>query len=854
MSKRSATIVVAGDVCVDWLEVSVPPTDAADSGHAPPPNWQLYPGTRMVAKPGGALLLAEFVRHATGRNVITHHIENPEEIPCEKIIHSVLELDEFPYSSDEKDAKNTVYRVKQYRGFAGPVKGVPEPLGMKDDDPSAPLVILDDAGNGFRDAQKAWPAAIRRKGKKPIVVLKMSRPLMKGGLWERVTSLHSERLVVVVSADDLRAEGANISRGLSWERTATDFAWQMACNPSLMPLSNCVHLVVRFGIDGAICCTKGKDGAESRLYYDPLLAEGEFHDTCPETMSGLNSAFCAALAKRLTKEGMKGLGEGVRDGIIGSRRLFRQGFGADADQLDYPGAELFGADEGDTRQIADVLVPPPTETGAPDPEFWCILKKDISGLGLEQFAYDIVVRGETAALEGKGVPVGQFGLLKTIDRTEIESYRSIRNLMREYLATAKPKRPLSIAVFGPPGSGKSFGVTQVAEGVARDEIGKLEFNISQFGSPTDLVSALHKVRDVVLEGKVPLVFFDEFDSSFGDTKLGWLKYFLAPMQDGAFKEGETMHPIGKAIFVFAGGTSGTFAEFARERPEGQHAGPFPGDFRDAKGPDFVSRLRGYVNVLGPNPLEEGSNLFMIRRGMLVRMLLEQKAKHLIDGGKRARIDEGVLRALIKLPRYKHGVRSIAAIIDMSMLAGRKSFEQAALPPAKQLELHVDADAFSQLVARDVLLGAAREKIARAIHEKYLRDQKGKKSDDDPVMRPWNQLAEEYKESNRQQADQIPKKLRKIGCGFSPVTGRDPVKIKFTSEEVEVLSEMEHERYVSERRLAGWTLGPRDDKKKTSPHLIPWDDLEDEVREWDRQAVRGIPEFMADAGFEIYRLH
>jgi hypothetical protein len=35
-----------------------------------------------------------------------------------------------------------------------------------------------------------------------------------------------------------------------------------------------------------------------------------------------------------------------------------------------------------------------------------------------------------------------------------------------------------------------------------------------------------------------LVFFDEFDSSF-EVKLGWLKYFLAPMQDEVFREGDS---------------------------------------------------------------------------------------------------------------------------------------------------------------------------------------------------------------------------------------------------------------------------------------------------------------------------
>ena len=102
------------------------------------------------------------------------------------------------------------------------------------------------------------------------------------------------------------------------------------------------------------------------------------------------------------------------------------------------------------------------------------------------------------------------------------------------------------------------------------------------------------MRDIGLSGKIPLVFWDEFDTSLEETPLGWLRYFLAPMQDGKFQEGQINHPIGRAIFVFAGGTSSSMAEFDKGTEE---------NFKSAKGPDFVSRLKGYINVLGPNPVK-----------------------------------------------------------------------------------------------------------------------------------------------------------------------------------------------------------------------------------------------------------
>src|ERR1019366_2436954 len=156
----------------------------------------------------------------------------------------------------------------------------------------------------------------------------------------------------------------------------------------------------------------------------------------------------------------------------------------------------------------------------------------------------VVTEGPAAALAH--VPVARFGALLTADRREIESFRAIGNLLREYLS-APQEKPISIAVFGPPGAGKSFGVAQVTEHAARAAQGRkvepLEFNLSQFASLADLIAAFHLVRDCALSAAVPLVFFDEYDSAFG-TELGWLRYFLAPMQDGRFREGGHAHPLG----------------------------------------------------------------------------------------------------------------------------------------------------------------------------------------------------------------------------------------------------------------------------------------------------------------------
>jgi hypothetical protein len=160
------------------------------------------------------------------------------------------------------------------------------------------------------------------------------------------------------------------------------------------------------------------------------------------------------------------------------------------------------------------------------------------------------------------------------------------------------------------------------------------------------------------------------------------------MQDGVFAEADVTHPLGPSIFVFAGGTSTTFQHFAA-----------PGDEvldRQAKKSDFISRLRGYMDVLGPNPAGPEDVAFVLRRALLLHSLLRRSAPGLFTD-RRLNIDEGLLNALLHVESFRHGARSMEAIIAMSALTGKASFERSALPAPRQLALHVDADGFLSLL-------------------------------------------------------------------------------------------------------------------------------------------------------------
>jgi hypothetical protein len=833
-------IVVAGDMSFDWFEVLASPESRENEENLECVNWLNYPQVNRMVKMGGAPLLAEFIVQTTDAQVVFPQIDDVEGIPSENFIHSYTTLEKFPRAQGKTIKKDAVYRIKAFKGYSGPEDSKVAFIPFTDDDPNADIVVLHDEGNGFRNDQSVWPKVLKG-GNKPLVLFRMSYPLFEGKLWETIRKKHAARTILFLDADDLRERGVKISRRLSWERTAKDFVWQMASNPELLGLNSFAFVVVRFGMEGAILHTRRGGRVKSQLFFDPIFGEDGFSEEYPGRMCGVDAAFAASLTAELMKKALDGMEPGTRQGLLSSRKLWQLGFGQNYLQLKYPVPEIFKYSSEDKKSIADVIIPNPTVTEPSDPDYWCILD-DLCLSGLEQVAFNFVIQGKDPALDR--IPVGQFRYLRSYDRSEIESFRSIKNLISEYLDSPGIGRPLSIAVFGAPGSGKSFGVTEVAESVAPGRLSKLEFNLSQIHSTDDLVAAFHIVRDVALTGKIPIVFFDEFDSEF-DGKLGWLKYFLAPMQDGQFRDGEAIHPIGRAIFVFAGGTCSTFTQFAKEKGDEE--------FKGAKGPDFVSRLRGYVDIKGPNPVSDDDRLFVVRRAIFLRFLLQKNAKNIFDVKKRCRIDPGVLRAMIKVPYFKHGVRSMQAILEMSLLSGRRRFEQAALPSPKQLRLHVDEEIFSRLVVRDVLLGSAREVIAQTIHEYYRKNNEGKRKDNDPAMADWDNLQEDLRESNRQQADHIPVKLKAIRCDFAPVVGREPKLLTLKKKEIEIMAEIEHDRFVAERFSQGWSAGKRNATKKTSPYLVGWDKIPENIKDYDRNTVRLIPELLAKAGFEIYRL-
>ena len=69
--------------------------------------------------------------------------------------------------------------------------------------------------------------------------------------------------------------------------------------------------------------------------------------------------------------------------------------------------------------------------------------------------------------------------------------------------------------------------------------------------------------------------------------------------------------------------------------------------------------------------------------------------------------------------------------------------------------------------------------------------------------------------------------------------------------VETLAANNHDQWAQQRMQAGWTYGVlRDDSRKTHPDLVPFDELPEGEKEYDRVSVVETIKAVLALGYEI----
>ncbi len=248
---------------------------------------------------------------------------------------------------------------------------------------------------------------------------------------------------------------------------------------------------------------------------------------------------------------------------------------------------------------------------------------------------------------------------------EFSRATTFKRMLADYAVRKEVSRPICLAVFGPPGSGKSTIIKSIIKDLKASYKAVPEINLSQLISSADLSRYLAPVVGILASQKIPVIFFDEFDSTQGDRPLGWLKTFLGMMQDGLFNIGGDVTEIRKALLVFAGGTAETMLQFQ------ERAVADADSYRKNKVPDFISRLHGFLDVQGLNG-EDSDRIN--RRALALKFQLGKR-----DMNSPIAIEDGLLRNLLWTAHFIHHNRSLQAIVDSSELTDKTTFDVSCLP-------------------------------------------------------------------------------------------------------------------------------------------------------------------------------
>jgi hypothetical protein len=804
------------------------------------------------------------IRDSYLRWVIT---ENKKKESKEHLIENKSPCD-VASEIDDNDHRELLCRLDEKLGFGGKTDTSdeiwlkPDP-GLNNEDYDT--IIIDEAGIGYRNCEEAWPDFSKAKK----IILKTTYPLCESILWEKLLE-HKDKLITIVKLNQIKHYNIKVSNDISWEQTALDIVYGLHKDLTLRSLLKSRELIVTIGTAGAIVIKTDEEQRmnEYTLVFDPEYLENEWEEKFSNEIRnsiGLGSSFLAGFASSLLIKGLNTVNS-VKVGLNSMTAAMLKGVMKLNTNLSSEPCDLSVAidERFNNRYYSSAFVPSPVwSTGFRylHNQDWSILENnyDNKKIGYKQ-KDNLFPLAFSLAENGIGnlhyAPRLTLGKITVFDRNEIENLRNIKKQIEFYDWYGDGKKPLNIAVFGPPGAGKSFIVKALAKSMfdgKKTKTSFLTFNLSEFRNETELPGAFHAIRDEVLRGNVPIVFWDEFDS--GDYQ--WLKYMIAPMQDGEFREGKEVHPIGKSIFVFAGGMTYTMQQFTNRMDEEIYIAK--------KGPDFQSRISCSLNVFGPNRKpyfnstentwkREGDVkdiCFSIRRSLFLRSILGSENKPLT-------IEPELLRVLIEVKSYKNGSRGLERLVRSLAVSGDRRIEPSDLPSKEIIQMNVDYDDFMEKFSSESISDwIALEKIAVSIHNSWLE----KDVKHSVYYETYEDLSYDGRMDNISAASRMKTiigKTKKFDLIPEPEAKSKLLKdakndfINYLEDKknLDTLAEAEHEGWIKTREKANWKLGKRSNYHKLHPSMIPFNELDKGEQGKDRDSIKNYPSVLDGSGFII----
>jgi len=848
-------IYLVGDPAEDWLILSEK-YSRSNSNPEPLKNWQKSDNTLLNKLKGGIGLISELLEDS----ILKYELELSPNITLGKSVSGDF-LQSISKLKPNSQNKNN-YHVDEFLGYSIS-KSEPFTDFKAIDLSTFDLVLIDDLSQDQSNHSNSLLTNLSTFNTEGLIIYKANVPLNGNKLFEKIANQYGNQLVTIIHADHLRESGLIISKKLSWDATLEDFISGFSNLSCYKELSKSKVIIIRFGLEATLAifqnnttneALENKSELSYKFFYIPEKYEEEIKENADGLMQGITSSFVVAFINTYFQENKQNhyiediCINPILNGMHAAIKCMNLGYEKKSNgELDYPYKQLVDQNASNEKiKLLDLSKNFLTSSPKSLANEIFLRSKSL----VECHSRDYTIYGESDFI--KRIPKSIFGGLSTYDRDEIENFRTFRKVVMEYHGRTNEKKPLSYAVFGPPGSGKSFGIKKILESL-KIKIQIVEKNISQIDAYEDIRTTFQEVRDINLSGKLPIIFFDEFDSKLNENRLGWLKYFLAPMQDGVFKDGESNHPIGKAIFIFAGGTKDSFENFCIPLDYPEIDPNYTAEIlvhKNAKFKDFVSRLKGFINIKGIDCQDVNSDiLFPFRRAIVLREML-LKVSDILDSNKCVSIDSSLLGALLKIPKFKHGSRSLESIISMSDLKNARTYQKANLPSTKLLNMQLDSDEFMKMM-NDQYLSPEIELLAQAIHKDWLEKEIKNGSQNENAV-DWSLLQDPIKDSNRQQALDIVRKLDAIHCKLVSFHLGEGLT-EFELNDLEKMAEMEHERWMAEKKSKGWKHGPeRNNNLRIHNDLVEWNKLPDDIKQKDRDAIKLIPQLLRSVGLGVVK--
>lgn len=227
-------IAIVGDLKMDWLLFITAMNEAIAGTDVK--RWSQVDDLVIRWQPGGATLVGDMLfatLRADEPNLNKSQLYVPpipdnaiatHTLPSVTHIMSLWRKYERATEARDSSDNNFSWRLNRYIGQSRiSQKSLEKTASDNKMRGHHELIVVDDSGYGFRTCSSLWPSCLKGSCQdKHDIVLKMSRELSFGELWNQMTALEHRTISVYAEVATLRAAGCRIGQSLSWEQMASD--------------------------------------------------------------------------------------------------------------------------------------------------------------------------------------------------------------------------------------------------------------------------------------------------------------------------------------------------------------------------------------------------------------------------------------------------------------------------------------------------------------------------------------------------------------------------------------------------------------------------------------------------------